>query len=99
MRRSMLVLDRDVLGERHFLRRGAFVVLPGGERDAVAALVVLGAADGQDGEALVCLVHKLSPNLGSDAGEGSCIEGVRRLLDEERQRSIKDEVDLLLAAV
>src|SRR4051794_33343661 len=91
---------RDVVGERDLGGRAALRLVPARVSEAVAALVRLGAAHGEQRDALAAAVGELAADLGGDAGGVPGGERVDLLaLDLERELALEDDVGLLLALV
>src|SRR4051812_37626681 len=90
---------RQVLGERHLLRRGALRRVPRRPRLAVAALVLAGAADREQVEVGRAAVDELAADGRRDADQLAGLVRGLLALDEQAERSLEHEVDLLLALV
>src|SRR4051794_27228020 len=90
---------RQVLGERHLLRRGALRRVPRRPRLAVAALVLAGAADREQVEVGRAPVDELAADGRRDADQLAGLVRGLLALDEQAERSLEHEVYLLLALV
>src|SRR5437764_5941537 len=97
--RALLSL-RQIVGQRDLLGRTprtAFV--PGLPRPAVASHVVARAAEGEQHQPLVAVVHELSPDVRCHAHQSRSADHVVLAFDDQRQLALKDHVHLLLALV
>src|SRR3954454_11803199 len=90
---------REVGRERDLLRRAAFAVLPRLVGDAVAPVVRLGAAEGDQRDAPLAAVHQPPAHVRRDPRELAGAQLALLALDGQGQRPLEHEVDLLLALV
>jgi anti-sigma factor ChrR (cupin superfamily) len=90
---------RQVVRERDLLRRPARRAVPVAPRLAVAADVLVRAAKREQHEALGPAVDELATDRRPDPHELAALEHVLLALDQQRQRAVEDQVDLLLLAV
>src|SRR5918995_3284350 len=93
---SGAIAGRKVLGERQLLWRYAVLVLPRRERLPVAADVLAGSAEREQHEAAGAAVGELAAHGRRNAHELSALERLLLTLDQQGERSVEHEVDLLL---
>src|SRR3990172_4810644 len=93
------LVRREVLRQRNLLRRAPGRLGPRLVGDPVPALVRLGAPNGENRQAARSPIDELAADVRGDAHHFVLTEISPLALDEERERPLEDDVDLLLALV